>query len=163
MRTEPVVDFSSIVEPGELRRVIDKLTATFGRVTSLTDMTLMYSLAGEIVKDPPVDPGTALPATRHSVDFADAGIDSVRIIIYASTEAGIDVVVQIYDVTNSTELAALSVGAIPAALRIGPWTTIADKDTGADQVIEVRLIGDGATDVTLHRVHLQGRSVQKRV
>lgn len=159
-RAEPVIQIAERPEPGPLRRVIDLLHALFGKVTALVNVALLLDSAGVTTTDAAASPGTSLGFTRTTVDFADAGIDSVRVIVRAVNSAAGSVVYAVHDVTNNVELCRVTVTGTTITTYAGDWTTI--RPTGSDQELEVRAIGDGAFDPVAYAIHLQGRTVAAR-
>lgn len=160
LRSEPVVNFGERPEVGPLRRVVDVLQALFGKVSAFVDVALLLEAAGFTVTNAAGGAGTALAVTRTIVNFGDAGIDNVRVVVYGNNSGAGSVTVQVYDVSGSTALASVSVTGVTPATTAGSWTTIIP--TGTDRECEVRVIGNGADDPVLYTVHLQGRTVQAR-
>ena len=125
-RKDPVVDFGLRPEPGPLRRVLDILHALFGKVVSLSVVALLLEVAGHTVTNAATGAGTALTTTRTTVDFQDAGVDSVRLVIRAKNSALTDLIIQAYNVTTSATIATASMDifsqakAWPAIKFIGP-------------------------------------------
>jgi len=159
-REGPVLTFPARVPPGSVRDAIDKTGATAGRMVPIADVALLLETAGFTVTNAAVAPGTALPATRTEVDLADAGVDSVRVVVRANNSAAGSVVVTVHDVTNNLELCRVTVTGVTATTYLGAWTRVVPK--GGDSEIEVRVIGDGVFDPLLFTVHLQLRTTQAR-
>lgn len=160
MRTEPVANFDVGQPPGPLQLVTDLLHALFGKVTSLAVLTLLSDHGGVTVTNAATGAGTALTTTRTTVDFQDAGVDSVRLIVRGENSAAGDVAVQAYNVTTSTAIATATVTDATEQTADSGWTVLAPN--GGDEEIEIRVVGDGAFDPVLYSAHLQMRTVQAR-
>lgn len=154
-----VVDFSDRPDPGPLSRVLDTLRAVLGKMVSLCDIPLVLTAAGYVTAAAAASPGTSVPIARTAVDFADAGADQVRLVVYGKNSGAGTVTLALYDVTNGVTLATVAVTGVAAATFIGAWTTV--KPTGVDQVIELRVVGAGETP-TLYALHAQLRTLQAR-
>ena len=162
-RKDPVVDFGLRPEPGPLRRVLDILHALFGKVVSLSVVALLLEVAGHTVTNAATGAGTALTTTRTTVDFQDAGVDSVRLVIRAKNSALTDLIIQAYNVTTSAAIATATIDTTETTDQtvVGAWTVLAPN--GGDEEIEVRVISvNGTEDPILYSVHLQMRTVQAR-
>lgn len=159
-RKDPVIDIGERPETGPLRRIMDVLHALFGKVTAVVDVALLLEMAGYTVTNAAAAPGTALTPTRTVIDFGDAGIDSVRLIVRAENSTAGSVTVAVYDVTASATLCSLTVTGTTPTTYTGSWTAL--TPSGSDSEIEVRVTGNGAMDPILYTVHLQGRTVRAR-
>ena len=162
-RKDPVVDFGLRPEPGPLRSVLDMLHALFGKVVSLSVVALLLEVAGHTVTNAATGAGTALTTTRTTVDFQDAGVDSVRLVIRAKNSALTDLIIQAYNVTTSTAIATATINTTETTEQtvVGAWTVL--KPNGGDEEVEVRVISvNGTEDPILYSVHLQMRTVQAR-
>ena len=159
-RKDPGVDFGLRPEPGPLRRVLDILHALFGKVVSLSVVALLLEVAGHTVTNAATGAGTALTKSRTTIDFQDAGVDSVRLIVRGENSASGSVTVQLYNVTTSAAMATATLTNASEQTDEGSWTVFTPN--GGDEEIEVRVIGDGAFDPILYAVHLQMRTVQGR-
>ena len=162
-RKDAVVDFGLRPEPGILRSMMDILHALFGKVVSLSVVTLLLEVGGHTVTNAAVSPGTAITKTRTSIDFQDAGIDSVRLLIRAENSALTDLVIQAYNTTTSAVIASATIDTTETTEQtvVGAWTVLAPN--GGDEEIEVRVISvNGTEDPILYSVHLHMRTVQAR-
>lgn len=159
-RTHPVTSFDVGQTLGPLSLVTDILHALFGKVTTLTVVSLLMEYAGVTVTNAASGAGTALTLTRTTIDFADAGVDSVRVIVRGANSAAGSVTVQVYNVTQSAAMATATVTDATEQTAEGDWTVFAPA--GGDEEIEARVVGDGAFDPILYSVHLQMRTVQAR-
>ena len=160
-RKEPVVVLTERPDAGPLRRFMDAFQHLFGKVVSLSVVTLLADHAGVTVTNAAADPGTALSKTRTTVDFLDAGVDSVRVIVRGENSAAGSVVVHVYNTTQSASMASATVTNATEQTAESAWTVF--TPAGGDEEIEVRVIGDGAFDPILYSVHLQMRTTQARV
>lgn len=159
-RKNPVTDFGVRPEGGALRRVVDVLQILLGKVVSLATIALLVEIAGHTVTNAAAAPGTALTKSRTTVDFSDAGVDSVRILVRGENSAAGSVTVQAFNVTGSAAIAAATLTDAVEQTADSDWTALPVLD--GDQEIEVRVVGDGAFDPILYAVHLQMRTVQAR-
>jgi hypothetical protein len=152
-----IVDFPVPVT-GPLAQVVDILRAAFGRTVSLGNLCLLADNAG-VANVGAVSPGTAVATTRTVADFADAGVDQVRVVGYGMqghlTNAAY---VTVYDTTNTVEIARASLAQNVAGRFTGSWTKLAPES--GDRNLEVRTIGNGANTQTLYNVHLQYRTTR---
>jgi len=157
-RRNIVVEFASRPPAGDLKTVLDTLRAVLGKMVSLCDLLLLASTTAHVVTNAATTPGTSLLFTRCLVDFGDAGVDQVRVVVRGDATAAGPVQVTVHDVSNAKELARVAMTGAGAATRAGPWTTI--TPTGVDHEIEVRVIGDSVLDPELFRVSLQLRTLK---
>lgn len=149
--------------PGELKTALDVLHPLFGKVVSLAVVALVLDVAGHTVTNAASGAGTALTTTRTTIDFEDAGIDSVRLVIRAENSALTDLIIQAFNVTTSAAIATATIDTTETTEQtaVGAWTELAPN--GGDEEIEVRVISvNGTEDPILYGVHLQMRTVQAR-
>lgn len=159
-RIQGVVDFTVKSTDLAVRRMQEMLVATLHHITSVADFTLLADTVGVTFTNAAASPGTANTTTRTVVDFVDAGIDQVRVIVRAENSAAGSVTVRVYDVTDSVSLGDVTVTNAVEQTALSEWATI--TPTGGDHTLEVRCIGDGAFDPIVYRVTLQGRTLQAR-
>ncbi len=159
-RKDPVADFGLRPDAGPLRGVLDILHALFGKVVSLGVIALLLEIGGHTVTNAAASAGTALTKTRTTIDFQDAGVDSVRLVVRGENSASGSVTVQLYNVTTSAAMCTATLTNASEQTNEGAWTVFAPN--GGDEEIEVRVIGDGVFDPILYAVHLQIRTVQAR-
>ncbi len=162
-RKDAVVDLGLRPNEGPLRTMFDTLHALFGKVVSLAVVTFVVESSGHTVANAAVSPGTALTATRTAIDFQDAGVDSVRLVIRAKNSTLADLVIQAYNVTTSTAIATATIDTTETTEQSveGAWTALTPN--GGDEEIEIRVITvNGTDDPILYGVHLQLRTVQAR-
>lgn len=159
-RPSPVYEFTERATDPVTRRIIDMLHALFGKVTSVVDVLLFSEPAAYTVVNAAATPGTSLGFSHVAVDFADAFIDQVRVVVTGANSGAGSVIVTVHDVTNNVELCRVTVTGAVSATWIGAWTTI--TPTGSDQEIELRCIGNGADDPFFYNAHCQGRTLQAR-
>ena len=156
-RSDPIADFGD----GQLRDVLDIMHALFGKVVSLAVVALLLEIDGQTVTNAASGAGTALTRSRTTVDFQDAGVDSVRLIVRGENSASGTVTVQAYNVTTSAAIATATLTNASEQTDEGAWTVLAPN--GGDEEIEVRVISaNGTEDPILYSVHLQLRTVQAR-
>lgn len=159
-RIHPVINFAERPEPGPVRNIQDVLQALLGKVESLVDVLLLAVPTGYTVLNAAVGLGWPIDVSEVALDFADAGVDQVRLSVSGANSGAGTVIVTAYDKTNSVELCRVSVVGAVSQCWIGEWTTI--KPTGLDQVVIARVIGDGAMDPIFFNIHLQGRTLAAR-
>ncbi len=162
-RKDAVVDLGLRPSDGPLRTVFDILHTLFGKVVSLSVLTLLLESAGHTVTNAATTPGTAITATRTDIDFQDAGIDSVRLVVRAKNSTTTDLIIQAYNTTTSAVVASATIDTTESTEQtvVGSWTVLVPN--GGDEDIEVRVISvNGTEDPTLYSVHLQMRTVQAR-
>lgn len=159
-RQAPVVEFPVRPPPGPVAELIDSLRHVLGKMVSWSSVALLLEAAGLTITDAAGGAGTALTATRTMVDFGDAGIDSVRVVVRGKNSAAGSVTVQVYDVTNSAVLASAVVTGVAEQTAVGPWTAL--TPVGEDAEIEVRVVGNAADDPVLYAVQFQTSTTQKR-
>lgn len=159
-RKEPIVFVSERPTDPPMRRFLDVFQRLFGKVVSLSIVTLLSVEAGRTVTNAVASPGTALSKTRTTIDFLDAGVDSVRLLVRGENSAAGSVTVQAYNVTTSAVLATATVTNATEQTADSGWTVFTPN--GGDEEVEVRVVGDGAFDPILYAVHLQMRTVQAR-
>jgi hypothetical protein len=94
------------------------------------------------------------------VDFEDAGIDSVRVVVRGKNNDAASIAVQIYNVTQGTVMAAAAITGTTEQTIDGGWTVF--RPAGGNEEIEVRVVGNGIDSPVLYAVHLQGRTTQAR-
>ncbi len=161
-RKDAVVDFGLRPSEGPLRTVFDILHTLFGKVVSLAVVTFLVESSGHTVANAATDPGTALP-TRTTINFQDAGVDSVRLVIRAKNSALNDLVIQAYNVTTSAAIATATIDTTETTEQSveGAWTVLTPN--GGDEEVEIRVITvNGTDDPILYAVHHQLRTVQAR-
>jgi hypothetical protein len=156
-RKEPVVVFGERPADAATQRVLDTLGRTIGKLTSLVDVCLLSAPAGHVVTDAASGAGTALTVTRTQLDFADAAIDSVRLVVRGQNSAAGSVVIQVYNVTQSMVMATATITGTSEQIADSGWWVF--RPVGGDEVIEVHVQGDDAADPMLFNVHMQGRTV----
>lgn len=154
-----VVEFADRPDPGPLRSTIDTLRAVLGKLVSLADVPLLLATAGYVTAAAAASPGTSEPTTRVFVDFAEAGVDQVRLVVRAKNSGAGAVTLALYDVTNSVTLATVVVTGVAAATYAGAWVTV--RPSGTDQELELRVVGAGETP-TIYALHAQLRTLQAR-
>lgn len=159
-RTQGVLSFGGHIPPGPVREAVEALRVILHRVTSIAEFCLIRETAGVTFTNAAVSPGTADTTTRDSIDFVDAGIDQVRVVVRGNNSAAGTVEVTVYDVTDAVELCRVQMSGATPTTYTGEWTSI--EPTGGDHEVEVRVIGDGAFDPIVYGVKLQGRTLQAR-
>lgn len=151
MRSQPVVEFTQRFEQGDekLRQIVDTLRATSGKLTPILDVAMLHSNAGLVVA---AGATVTVEGTHSSLDFLDAHVDTVRLIVRGKTAAAGPISLQLYDVTNSVVLATVTVSTVNGT-NVGTWTTVADK--AGERELALRVVGDGANAQTLYSARFQ--------
>lgn len=146
-----VVQFSGIPGDHHVALLKDELQRTYAKVTSHITVPLHHAYTGQAVT---LASGVATAAAMaSSVDFADAGANLGRVVVYGTAPAN-DITIQAFNLTTGQVVASVTIpGGSPAGTYAGPWVGFTPK--GSDENIQVRLVGTGAQTVTLHTVHLQ--------
>lgn len=137
-------DHHTALLKGELERVI-------GRVSSHATIPLHQNVTGTTIT---LAGGTnTQPAMGTSTDFADGGLDGVRLIVYGTPPAN-DCTVQAYNLTTGQVIAsAVMKGGAPAGWFTGILTALVP--IGGDEQIQVRFVGTGAQQPVVNTIHLQ--------
>jgi hypothetical protein len=150
-RSQPVVELTQRFDQGDekVRQLIDVVKATSGKLTPILDVGMLHSNAGLVVA---AGATVTVEGTHTSVDFLDAHIDTVRLIVRGKTAAAGPITLQLYDVTNSVALATVTVTTVNGT-NVGAWTAVGDK--AGEREIALRVVGDGANAQTLYSVHAQ--------
>ena len=149
-RPGSVVDFPS----EDPRSIADTLRATLGRMASLVSWLMYFNDAGLNVI---AAASTDIAHSKENFDFADAGIDQLRVQVYGTTAGGAGIAVLVYDLTNNRELCRVALS--PAAgLYVGDWTKIPAK--GGDATLVARVLGDGVNAQTIYSVRVQARTTR---
>lgn len=159
-RTAPVTELAERPEPGPVSRFFDVFHALFGKVTSLVDVLLLLEPGAYTATNAAGGAGTALGFTEVGLDFGDATVNQVRAVVSGANSGAGSVIVTIHDKTNNVELCRVTVTGAVSGCWIGEWTSFVP--TGSDQVIEARVIGNGADDPFFYNIHCQGRTLQAR-
>lgn len=159
-RSDAVVSFDVRPPPGHLKRVIDILQALFGKVTSLTVLSMLVDASGFSVTSAASGTGTSVTPSRTVVDFEDAGVDSLRLVTRGEGLASGDVEVRLNNVTTSKVLATATLSGATEQSAESDWVTIAPN--GGDEELEIRVVGDDSGTPILYAAHVHMRTVQAR-
>jgi hypothetical protein len=162
-RPQSVIDFGLMPPPGPLRGLMDLLLGVFGKVVSLSILTLLSDASGHTVTNAATGAGTAVTTTRTTIDFQDAGVDSARLVIRAKNSTLTDLTIQAFNVTTSVAIATATIVTTETTEQtvVGDWTVL--KPNGGDEEIEVRVVSaNGTDDPILYSVQLHMRTVQAR-
>lgn len=157
-RTQSVIDIAERVPPGPLRNVMDSLQRVMGKTVSFSTVEMVKDLAGYQITNAAAAPGTDIPEARTVLNFGDAGIDHVRVVVRGNNSAAGSVTVEVYRITGSATIASVTVTDGTLATFQGEWTVL--TPTGEDEEIGLRVVGDGAFDPTLYRVDFQMRTLR---
>ena len=146
-----VVDLSTPDAMGE------ELKGAVGLASSFVDVCLVSAESG-IAKTGAVA-GTVVTASRTAVNFEDARIDQVRLVVYGnSTTTGHSA--RIKDVTGGgTTILCTVTLASSAGYAEGEWTLIDSIGTGSRQLV-LEVVGNASATQTLYHASLQGRTLR---
>lgn len=150
-RSQPVVELTQRFDEKEekLRQVADVVRTTAGKLTPILDVTMLHSNAGLVVA---AGATVTVEGTHTSLDFLDAHIDTVRLIVRGKTAAAGPITLQLYDVTNATVLATVTITTVNGT-NVGSWTAVGDK--AGERELALRVVGDTVNAQTLYSVHAQ--------
>lgn len=149
-RTQPVVEITQRFDEKDekTRQIADVVKATAGKITPILDTTLLHS-TGLIVG---AGATTTIEGTYTSLDFLDANLDTVRLLVRGKTAAAGPITLQLYDVTNSVVLATATVTTVNGT-NVGAWTSVTAKP--GERELAVRVVGDSANNQTIYSIHMQ--------
>lgn len=149
-----VLQFSTSPPDHHTAVLKDELQRVLGRISAHVTIPLHSAYAGTTIT---LASGAATAAAMaSSVDFADAGLDLHRVVVYGTPPAN-DVTVQVYNVTTGQVVAfAVMRGGAPAGLFTGAWTGV--SPVGGDEQLQVRFVGTGVQQPVVNAIHLQAAS-----
>ena len=151
-----VIALSAASADPALRAILEELRESVGLASSLVNVALVSEEAG-IAKVGAVA-GTAIEASRAQVDFEDARIDEVRVVVNGKTTVA-GHTVRVVDVTGggSTVLCSATLPTTTQGYAAGAWTLIDRIGTGTRQVV-LQAVGNAAATQTVYHAALQGRT-----
>jgi len=160
MTRPQVITFQSNPTDPQVQVLKDELQRTVGRISSLVDICLFFSVTG-LVGNTVASAATIAPPTQLKVDFADAGLDFVRILVVA-TGTGNNPSANIYNVTTGQVICSVPVGGSAEALTTGQWVSYTPH--GGDETIGFSFTNGsaGSESVTLWSVHLQAATLNAK-
>jgi len=149
-RSQPVVEITQRFDEKDekTRQIADVVKATAGKITPILDTTLLHS-TGLIVA---AGATTTIEGTHTSLDFLDANLDTVRLIVRGTTAAAGPITLQLYDVTNGIVLATATVTTVNGT-NVGAWTSVTAKP--GERELAIQVVGDSANAQTLYAIHMQ--------
>ena len=149
-RTQPVVEITQRFDEKDekTRQIADVLKATAGKITPILDTTLLHS-TGLIVG---AGGTTTIEGTHTSLDFLDANLDTVRLLVRGKTAAAGPITIQLFDLTNNVVLATATV-TTSLATQVGAWTSVTAKP--GERELAIKVVGDSANAQTLYAIHMQ--------
>jgi hypothetical protein len=155
MARAPVILFPTIPPDHHTALLQGHLERVLGRVSSHATIPLHQNVAGTTVT---LAGGTNTQAAMSTaVDFADGGLDGVRLVVYGTPPAN-DVTVQAFNVTTGQVIAtAVMKGGAPAGVFTGTLTQL--TPLGGDEIIQVRFVGTGAQAPVVNTIHLQAATL----
>lgn len=137
-----------------LRPVLEELREAVGLASSLAVVTLLSANAG--VATVGAAGGTTIPGSRTALDFEDARIDELRLVVYGNTTAA--ATARVVDLTSGTTAlctVTLPVGA--SAHANGAWTVV-DSLGGGTRNLGLQVLGNGAATQTIYHAALHIRT-----
>jgi hypothetical protein len=155
MARAPVIQFPTIPPDHHTALLQGHLERVIGRVSSHATIPLHSNFAGTTVT---LAGGIATaPAMTAVADFADAGIDGLRINVFGTPPAN-DVTVQAVNLATGQVVAtAVMKGGAPQGWFTGTLQAI--TPLGGDEQIQVRFIGTGAQAPVVNQIHLHGATL----
>lgn len=150
-----VIQFSQSPPDHHTAMLKDELQRVIGRVSSHATIPLHHNIAGTTITL--VGGTNTQPAMGTSVDFADGGLDGLRLVVYGTPPAN-DVTVQAFNTTTGQVVATATMkGGAPAGWFTG--TLAAITPVGGDEQIQVRFVGTGAQQPVVNTIHLQAATL----
>lgn len=155
-RTGPVVNLPVVLDPSvpQFAELVELLRRHLGKVVSFASIALHLEHGGTTLTAG--SGGTVLPASRTTIDIADTGVDSLRLVAAGSASAS-GMRLRLLDVTDSPVLLAELELPTSDTWVAGDWTRWAP--TSRDRQLEVVVVGNGSATQTLTRVDVQLRTV----
>lgn len=149
-RPQPVVEFPFTPKDPALTEYLQR---TLGKLVSLACVPLFveHTLTSVGVAGSAV----FLPSGTHAVNWADAGVDEMRLVCFGQAS---DLVTKLeyMDSVNLTTYCSITSLPAVAGSSVGPWMKVTPAD--ADTVYGLRLTLTAANTCSLNRVELQARS-----
>jgi len=154
-----VIQFSA--KPADTHAAVlqDELQRVVGRIVAHATIPLHQNYAGTTITLGGAGTATAA-AMASAVDFADAGMDLVRAVVYGTPPAG-KVTVNVRNLTTGKIVATAALpGGAAAGVFTGPWMHL--TPAGGDEHLQVELVGTAGHQPVLNTVHLQGATANAK-
>lgn len=150
-RTQPVIELTQRFEQKDekVRQLADIVKRTAGKLTPIMDVSMLHSNAGLVVA---AGATVTVEGTHTSLDFLDANLDTVRLVVRGKTAAAGPITLQLYDLTNSVVLATVTV-TTTLATQVGAWTNI--SPVAGERELAIKVVGDSANAQTLYSARAQ--------
>lgn len=151
-----VIDLSAATADPSLRTVLEELRQSVGLVTSMASVTLVSAESG--VAKTGGTSGTAIDCSRTTIDFEDARVDDVRLVVWGKTTTA-GHTARLIDVTGggTTELCRVTLPTTTSAYASGSWTLIDAIGAGSRQLL-LQAWGNGSATQTIYHAALQMRT-----
>lgn len=150
-----VVALAAGLRDPALEAIMDELRESVGLASSLVVATLVCAESG--VAKTGATTGTNLDASRASVNFEDARIDEIRLVVWGrSTTTGHSA--RVVDVTGGGSVVLCTV-TLPSTngYAAGAWTLI-DQIGGGTRSVVLQVVGNASATQTLYHAALQMRT-----
>lgn len=151
-----VIALGAVSATPELRAILEELRESVGLVTSLACETLVSEEAG-VAKTGSAS-GTSLDCSRTAVNFEDARIDDIRLVVWGKTTVA-GHTARLIDVTGggTTELARVTLPTTTSGYAEGSWTLIDAIGAGSRQLV-LQVWGNASATQTIYHASLQMRT-----
>lgn len=151
-----VVSLAAQTATPELRAILEELRESVGLASSLVVVTLVAEEAG-IAKVGAVA-GTNIGASRAQLDFEDARLDEVRVVVNGKTTVA-GHTVRVVDVTGggSTVLCSATLPTTTQGYAAGAWTIVDRLGSGTRQLV-LQAVGNAAATQTVYHAALHART-----
>lgn len=151
-----VISLAQTLADPALRAVLDELRESVGLATSFASVTLVSAESG--VAKTGATTGTSLDCSRTSIDFEDARVDEVRLVVWGKTTTASHTA-RLMDVTGAAvELARVTLPTTTSAYAVGDWTLI-DRVVGAGtRSVVLQAWGNASATQTIYHAALQMRT-----
>jgi len=153
-----VLSLAAATADPALRAILEELRESVGLASSLVDVCLVATEAG--VGKVGAASGTVLDCSRCQVDFEDARIDQVRLVVWGNTTVATHTA-RVVDVTGggSTVLCTVTLPTTTSAYAAGSWTLI-DRIGAGTRSLVLQVVGNAAATQTIFHAALQGRTLR---
>lgn len=151
-----IVDLSAPVADPSLRAVLEELRQSVGLVSSLASVTLVSAESG--VAKTGATTGTVIDCSRTCVNFEDARVDDVRLVVWGKTTTA-GHTARVIDVTSggTTELARVTLPTTTSDYAEGSWTLIDRIGAGSRRLV-LQVWGNASATQTIYHAALQMRT-----
>ena len=151
-----VVALSAPTADPAMRAILEELRDAVGLASSLVSVTLVSEETG--IAKTGGSGGTSIEASRAQLDFEDARVDEVRVVVNGKTTTA-GHTVRVVDVTGggSTVLCTVTLPTTTQGYAAGAWTLI-DRIGSGTRSLVLQAVGNGSATQTVYYAALQGRT-----